>query len=257
MQKTQLHLRIWTCIVLYYLTYTEHTTPQDLNTYRPVLSHIHRTHYISGFEHISSCIISHTQNTLHLRIWTRIVLYYLTYTEYATPQDLNTYRPVLSHIHRTHYTSGFEHISSCIISHTQNTLHLRIWTHIVLYYLTYTEHTTSQDLNTYRPVLSHIHRTHYTSGFEHVSSLLSHMHRAQRLLRFWTPFVLNYLTCTEYNCTSGFEHVSSSRLLSHYTELHRFSVIGYKINLTVKIIHIDHVLLIHKAINLALDTARA
>jgi len=51
--------------------------------------------------------------------------------------------------------------------------------------------------------------------------------------------------------------MSSCRLLSHCTELHRFSVMDYKINLTLEIIHIDNVLLIHKAINLALDKARA
>jgi len=255
MHRTQLHLRIWTRIVLYYLTCTEHN-------------------WTSGFEHVSSCIISHAQNTtepqdvntyrpelshmhrtqLNLRIWTRIVLYYLTSTEHnwtsgfehvssciilhaqntTAPQDLNTYRPVLSHMYRTQlnlriwtrivlyylictehkWTSGFEHVSSCIISHAQNTtepqdlntyrpelshmhrtqLNLRIWTRIVLYYLTSTEH-------------------NWTSGSEHVSSLLSHMHRTQLHLRFWTRVVLNYLTCKNHNYASGFEHVSSCRCL--------------------------------------------
>jgi len=178
MYKTQLHLRIWTRIVLINSHAKNTTASQDLNTYRPVLSHIHRTHYTSGFEHVSSCIISHARTT-------------------TVPQDLNTHRPVLTNMHKTQQ-------------------HLRIWTCIVLINSHVKNTTASQDLNTYRPVLSHIHRTHYTSGFEHVSSLLSHMHRAQRLLRFWTPFVLNYLTCTEHNCTSGFEHMSSSGLLSHY-----------------------------------------
>jgi hypothetical protein len=167
----------------------------------------------------NNCIIWHAQNT-------------------TASQDLYTHRPVLTHMHKTQ-------------------LHLRIWTRIVLINSHVKNTTAPQDLNTYRLYYLTCKKHNSTSGYEHVSSLLSHMHRAQRLLRFWTPFVLNYLTCTEHNCTSRFEHVSASRLLSHYTELNRFSVIGYKINLTVKIIHIDHVLLIHKAINLALDTARA
>jgi len=137
---------------------------------------------------------------LHLGIWTRIVLYYLTCKKHNS-------------------TSGFGHVSSCIISHAQNTIAPR-------------------DLNTYRPVLSHTQET-------------------QQHLTIWTRVVLYYLTCTEHNQISGAEHLSSCRLLSHCTELHRFSVMGYKINLTVEIIHIDNVLLIHKAINLALDKARA
>ena len=203
MHKTQLHLGIWTGIVLNYFTCTEHNCT-------------------SGFEHVSSWIIAHAQNT-------------------TAPRDLNTYCPELSHMHRTQ-------------------LHLGIWTRIVLNYSTCTEH-------------------NCTSGFEHVSSLLSHMHRIQLHLGIWTRIVLNYRTFTEHNCTSGFEHVSSllshmhrtqlhhnhasvfehvssCRLPSNCTELHRFSVMGYKINLTVENIRTHKVLLIHKATNLALDKAR-
>ena len=158
MHRTQLYLRIWTRIV-FIISHKQYTTAlQVSNIYRSELYHMHKTQ-------------------LHLRFWTRIVLNYLTCTVHTC-------------------TSGFEDVSSWIISHAQNT-------------------TTPQDLNTYRPVLPHKHRT-------------------QLHLRTWTRHPAGFLVT-----------------------LHRFSVMAYKINLTVEIIHIDNVLFIHKAINLALDKAQA
>ena len=203
MHRTQLHLGIWTRIVLNYRTCTEHnctsgfehvlswiishaqntTAPRDLNTYRPELQHMHRTQ-------------------LYLRIWTRVVFIISHAQNTTAPRDLNTYRPELSHVHRTQ-------------------LHIRIWARVV-FIISHAQNTTApQDLNTCRPELSHMHRTQ-----------LHHNH------------------------ASVFEHVSSCRLPSNCTELHRFSVMGYKINLTVENIRTHKVLLIHKATNLALDKAR-
>jgi hypothetical protein len=179
------------------------TAPQDLNTYRPVLSHMHRAQlYLRIWTRIV-LIISHTQNTTAPQDFNTYRSEFSNAQYTTAPQDLKRYRPVLSHMRRTqlHLRILTRIVLNSQMHSTQ--LHLRIWRGIVLYYLTCTEH-------------------NCTSGFEHVSSSLSHMHRTQLHLRFWTRIVLNYLKCTVHNCTSGYEHVSSWIILhAQYTTASR------------------------------------
>jgi predicted metalloprotease with PDZ domain len=173
MHTTQLHLGIWTRIVLYYLTRKKHNCT-------------------SGFEHVSSCIISHAQNT-------------------TVAQDMNTYRLYYLTCTNHNCTSGFEQVLSCIISHAQNTFaprdlntyrpvlshmqetqqHLRIWTRVVLYYLTCTKHNcTSGFEHVSSCTISHARNTTASQDLDTCRPVLSHMQRTQLNLRSWTLVIL-------------------------------------------------------------------
>jgi len=171
MHRTQLHLRIWTRIVLYYFTCTEHnctsgfehlspwivahaqnaTAPQDLNTCRLYYLTYTEHNCTSEYEHVSSWIIAHAQNTTAPQNLNRCRLYYVTCTEHSCTSGFEHVSSWIISCTEHNCTSGFEHVSSWNISHAQNT-------------------TAPQNLNTYRPELSHMHRT-------------------QRHIRIWTRFV--------------------------------------------------------------------